>query len=77
MGILCINCSHARSKLLRVALFSEPGLRPAGFSFSSILFRQLAFKANYPNNGAEDGTRTHDLLVTNELLYQLSHFGIP
>lgn len=25
--------------------------------------------------GAEDGTRTHDLLVTNELLYQLSHFG--
>jgi hypothetical protein len=28
----------------------------------------------YPH-GAEDGTRTHDLLVTNELLYQLSHFG--
>lgn len=26
--------------------------------------------------GAEDGTRTHDLLVTNELLYQLSYFGI-
>lgn len=25
--------------------------------------------------GAEDGIRTHDLLVTNELLYQLSHFG--
>lgn len=25
--------------------------------------------------GAEDGTRTHDLLVTNELLYQLSYFG--
>lgn len=29
----------------------------------------------YPH-GAEDGTRTHDLLVTNELLYQLSYFGI-
>jgi hypothetical protein len=28
------------------------------------------------SSGAEDGTRTHDLLVTNELLYQLSYFGI-
>ena len=25
--------------------------------------------------GAENGTRTHDLLITNELLYQLSYFG--
>ena len=24
---------------------------------------------------AENGTRTHDLLITNELLYQLSYFG--
>ena len=23
----------------------------------------------------ENGTRTHDLLITNELLYQLSYFG--
>ena len=29
-----------------------------------------------PATGAEDGTRTHDLLVTNELLYQLSYFGV-
>ena len=27
--------------------------------------------------GAENGTRTHDLLITNELLYQLSYFGKP
>ena len=26
--------------------------------------------------GAEDGTRTHDLLITNQLLYQLSHFSV-
>ena len=26
-------------------------------------------------NGAEDGTRTRDLLITNQLLYQLSYFG--
>ncbi len=25
---------------------------------------------------AEDGTRTRDLLITNQLLYQLSYFGI-
>ena len=25
---------------------------------------------------AESGTRTRDLFITNELLYQLSHFGI-
>lgn len=27
-------------------------------------------------DGAEDGTRTRDLLITNQLLYQLSYFGI-
>ena len=26
-------------------------------------------------NGADDGTRTHDLLITNQLLYQLSYIG--
>ena len=25
---------------------------------------------------AESGTRTRDLFITNELLYQLSHFGL-
>ena len=25
--------------------------------------------------GADDGTRTHDLLITNQLLYQLSYIG--
>ena len=29
------------------------------------------------NNGADGGTRTHDLLITNQLLYQLSHISIP
>ena len=26
--------------------------------------------------GADDGTRTRDLLITNQLLYQLSYIGI-
>ena len=28
------------------------------------------------SGGAEDGTRTRDLLITNQLLYQLSYFGL-
>ena len=28
------------------------------------------------NTRAETGTRTRDLLITNELLYQLSYFGL-
>ena len=27
--------------------------------------------------GAESRTRTDDLLITNQLLYQLSYFGLP
>jgi hypothetical protein len=27
------------------------------------------------NTGAEEGSRTPDLLITNQLLYQLSYFG--
>ena len=29
-----------------------------------------------PRSGADEGTRTLDLLITNRLLYQLSHIGI-
>jgi hypothetical protein len=32
-------------------------------------------KFNFLNSRAEDGTRTRDLLITNQLLYQLSYFG--
>ena len=28
-----------------------------------------------PRDGANEGTRTPDLLITNQLLYQLSHIG--
>ena len=33
-------------------------------------------KGNINKMGAESGTRTRDLLITNELLYQLSYFGL-
>jgi hypothetical protein len=30
---------------------------------------------NCPKKRAEEGSRTHDLLITNQLLYQLSYLG--
>ena len=37
---------------------------------------QLRVRALRLLTGAEDGTRTHDLLITNQLLYQLSHSSV-
>jgi hypothetical protein len=31
----------------------------------------------FGKDGAESRTRTDDLLITNQLLYQLSYFGLP
>lgn len=48
------------------------------FTQQKLSFRHEARKGNRPENrmdGAEDGTRTRDLLITNQLLYQLSYFG--
>ena len=36
--------------------------------------RPLDLRASF---GANDVTRTHDLLITNQLLYRLSHTSIP
>ena len=36
----------------------------------------MARETDPKNDGAEDGTRTRDLLITNQLLYQLSYFGV-
>jgi hypothetical protein len=39
-----------------------------------VVLRKLAREG--AESGAEDGTRTRDLLITNQLLYQLSYFGV-
>ena len=40
---------------------------------SSLCFRKSCYSADL--NGADDPTRTDDLLITSELLYQLSYVG--
>jgi hypothetical protein len=40
------------------------------------LAKQAGRPTKFNNERAEDGTRTRDLLITNQLLYQLSYFGM-
>ena len=47
-----------------------------GCNYASDCFCGLPFVA-FAKNGAEKRSRTVDLLITNELLYQLSYFGVP
>gem|GEM_PF-4672372 len=37
----------------------------------------MGYGANLKKDGAESRTRTDDLLITDQLLYQLSYFGMP
>ena len=44
-----------------------------GTDLQSAAFDHFAIS---PNNGAENRNRTRNLLITSQLLYQLSYFGI-
>ena len=45
------------------------------YSLPPLATRELFLNIN--KNGAGDGTRTRDLLITNQLLYQLSYASTP
>ena len=47
------------------------GVEPASYPWEGYIIAVI----RYPR-GADDGDRTCDLLVTNELLYQLSYIGV-
>ncbi len=47
---------------------------PEGLEFG--VETTLTSNSKHQTYRAEDGTRTRDLLITNQLLYQLSYFGI-
>ena len=49
------------------------GFEPATFWSRTKRATKLRYTSKY---GADEGTRTLDLLITNRLLYQLSHIGI-
>ncbi len=48
------------------------GFEPATFWSRTKRATKLRYTSKY---GANEGTRTLDLLITNQLLYQLSHIG--
>ena len=54
-------------------LVEVTGFEPATFWSRTKRATKLRYTSKY---GADEGTRTLDLLITNRLLYQLSHIGI-
>ena len=74
--------AHARVKVscLTAWLRGNPGgerwirtIEPEGTDLQSAAFSHFAIS---PKNGAENRNRTRNLLITSQLLYQLSYFGI-
>ena len=57
----------------RLFLVEVTGFEPATFWSRTKRATKLRYTSKY---GANEGTRTLDLLITNQLLYQLSHIGV-
>ena len=49
---------------------------PIQAKFCLALNDRMTMLSGGDETGAEDRTRTDDLLITNQLLYQLSYFGL-
>ena len=65
-----------KKKLLiaqELELVEVTGFEPATFWSRTKRATKLRYTSKY---GANEGTRTLDLLITNQLLYRLSHIGI-
>lgn len=82
------DCGQSRVRtyvLVREQIYSlspltaRPSARNRGLQFGVWGLGLLPQTSNYRLQTyarAEDGTRTRDLLITNQLLYQLSYFGV-
>ena len=69
------NCR--KSKTPGALIYNVPGSRSGGIRTRGLLVpNQTRYQtALHLDTGADEGTRTPDLLITNRLLYQLSHIG--
>ena len=56
-----------------VFLVGEGGFGPPKRNATDLQSAPFGHSGTLPKNGAGDGTRTRDLLITNQLLYQLSY----
>ena len=63
-----VSYQNHRADMVEVA-----GFEPAAFWSRTKRATKLRYTSKY---GANEGTRTLDLLITNQLLYRLSHIGV-
>ncbi len=66
---------NKNSGIIRILslLVEVTGFEPATFWSRTKRATKLRYTSKY---GANEGTRTLDLLITNQLLYRLSHIGV-
>jgi hypothetical protein len=57
-------------------LVEEDGFEPSKSETTDLQSAPFGHSGTPPDNGAGDGTRTRDLLITNQLLYQLSYTSL-
>ena len=69
--------NRRKSKTPGALIYNVPGSRSGGIRTRGLLVpNQTRYQtALHLEAGADEGTRTPDLLITNRLLYQLSHIG--
>ena len=72
---LCAKETKKEPETFRFPAFlvEVTGFEPATFWSRTKRATKLRYTSKY---GANEGTRTLDLLITNQLLYRLSHIGI-
>ena len=69
--------AYGQKKTRKPFIFWTSGSRSGGIRTRGLLVpNQTRYQtALHLDTGADEGTRTPDLLITNRLLYQLSHIG--
>ena len=67
-----IKCKKDKSKDLSF-LVEEDGFEPSKHDATDLQSAPFGHSGTLPNYGAGERTRTPDLLITNQLLYQLSY----
>ena len=79
--ILCTECCVQSFIILWIYVHSIVDICTMHYGHTICAGRQSfgcrIYSVSPVSRRAENGTRTHDLLITNELLYQLSYFGKP
>ncbi len=74
-----IYIAEKKDRLLSKSVFflvGGDGFEPSKRDATDLQSAPFGHSGTLPKNGAGDGTRTRDLLITNQLLYQLSYTSL-